>query len=236
MFKTMNKSLCALAVLAATSHTVLAESVDVKVIGTITPTACTPTLAGGGVIDYGVIRPASLKTDTFTELEEKQVDFSITCDAPAKVAIRAVPAKVDTVTDATAVTDGYAYFGGTLFDTPKINVAGLGLTDNGKKIGGYGVRLVPGTYTADGNEVVFLNRQTASGAWSATLYDNGSLLNANTKDFQYSWAKTGESTPVALTALNGKLGVQAYITQTSELDLTKPITLDGLTTLEMIYL
>ncbi|UXZ19937.1 DUF1120 domain-containing protein [Pseudomonas sp. YeP6b] len=44
-------SACALAVLATTSLSALADSVDVKVIGTITPASCKPTLAGGGVVD-----------------------------------------------------------------------------------------------------------------------------------------------------------------------------------------
>ncbi|KFD14546.1 hypothetical protein GSMA_02017 [Serratia marcescens subsp. marcescens ATCC 13880] len=41
---------------------------------------------------------------------------------------------------------------------------------------------------------------------------------------------------MAFTTVAGKLGVQAYITKTSELDLSKPINLDGLTSLELVYL
>jgi hypothetical protein len=36
--------------------------------------------------------------------------------------------------------------------------------------------------------------------------------------------------------MNVKLGVQAYINQRSQLDLTKPIHLDGLTSIEVSYL
>ena len=51
MFNTIKKTSCALAVLAATALSAHAESVDVRVIGTITPAACMPTLTGGGTTD-----------------------------------------------------------------------------------------------------------------------------------------------------------------------------------------
>ncbi|EMH7336993.1 DUF1120 domain-containing protein [Serratia marcescens] len=83
MMNAVKKTACALAVLA-TSTAVMVESIDVKVIGTITPAACKPTLTGDGVVDYGTIAPASLNKDAFNQLDNKKLDFVITCDAPAK--------------------------------------------------------------------------------------------------------------------------------------------------------
>lgn len=236
MMNAVKKTACALAVLATTSTAVMAESIDVKVIGTITPTACKPTLGGGGTIDYGNIAPASLRNDTFTVLAEKQVDFSITCDAPAKVAIHAVGSKADTATNVTKSTVGYDIFAGNIFGTLGIGVVGLGESD-GKNIGGYGIRLVPGTFTADGNDADTIIRSAATGVWvpSASRWA-GSLFDTAFKDSQISWAPKGQLTPIAFTTAAGKLGVQAYINKTSELDLSKPINLDGLTTLELVYL
>ncbi|MDG0798616.1 DUF1120 domain-containing protein [Pectobacterium punjabense] len=236
MMNTVTKTACALAVLAATSTSVMAESIDVRVIGTITPTACKPTLAGGGTIDYGVIPPASLKKDTFTVLEEKQVDFSITCDAPAKVAVNAIGTKADMVTDAKKSSNGYDAFRGKLFDMPSVNVTGLGKSDDGKNIGGYGIRFVPGSYTVDGGSASLLFRNKASDKWDSALYDNGSLFSVISKAHQLTWAEKGGKTPIAFKTVAGKLGVQAYITKTSELNLSKPVKLDGLTTLELHYL
>ncbi len=51
-----------------------------------------------------------------------------------------------------------------------------------------------------------------------------------------SWAATGTTTPVAFTNLSGKLGVQAYLNQRSAFDLTNTVQLDGLSTLELVYL
>ncbi|WP_052238877.1 DUF1120 domain-containing protein [Pectobacterium brasiliense] len=236
MMNTVTKTACALAVLAATSTSVMAESIDVRVIGTITPTACKPILAGGGTIDYGVIPPASLKKDTFTVLAEKQVDFSITCDAPAKVAVNAIGTKADTVTDTNKAAGGYDPFRGKLFDMPSVNVTGLGKSDDGKNIGGYGIRFVPDSYTVDGGSASLLVRQKASDEWDSLVHDNGSLFGVYSKLQQLTWAEKGGKTPVAFKTVAGKLGVQAYITKTSDLDLSKPVKLDGLTTLELHYL
>lgn len=51
----IKKNVCDLAVLA-TSNAVMAESIDVKVIGTITPTACKPTLTGSAPLITAILR------------------------------------------------------------------------------------------------------------------------------------------------------------------------------------
>ena len=71
-------------------------------------------------------------------------------------------------------------------------------------------------------------------SWTKTTA--GSLITVPTNVRYATWAATGTTTPIAFTTLTGKLGVQAYINKASELDLTKPIALDGLATLELVYL
>ncbi|MHA7845305.1 DUF1120 domain-containing protein [Serratia sp. D1N4] len=235
MLNHLQKTVCALAVLATTSLPALAESIDVRVIGTISPAACAPTLSGGGTIDYGTIKTSTLATDAFTLLPEKQLDFAINCDAPAKVAItahsqRGVSAvKADgTLAELTTTTAGlFGISGGT------VAVVGLGM-DGAKGIGGYGLRLAAGTMTADGVAVDSIMSNGSTTAWVAAT--TGSVFNTPAALRYASWAKAGTTTPVAFTTLAGKLGVQAYINKASELDLTKPVVLDGLTTLELVYL
>ncbi|MGP2408157.1 DUF1120 domain-containing protein [Yersinia sp. 2545 StPb PI] len=233
MLNNIQKTVCALAVLATTSLPAFAESVDVRVIGTITPTACTPVLTGGGTIDYGAIHPNTLAKDAYTTLAEKQLDFTINCDAPAKVAVQVINYRVGTLPDAAADTanGGQPVTSVTIFGTNSNYVAGLGLHDN-NKIGGYGMRFVPGTYTADSAPVVSIYRPSPTSAWVVT--STGSIFSTATRGA--SWAAPGTTTPIAFTTLTGKLGVQAYINKASELDLTKPIALDGLTTIEIVYL
>lgn len=238
MMKHMQKTICALAVLATTSLPALAESVDVRVIGTINPTACTPTLSGLGTIDYGTIKPNELNNDTYTVLDEKQIDFTITCDAPAKMAITAVNGRPDTVAGATEGAGGAAIApeGVTLFGTGgDTAVVGLGV-DGTTKIGGYGVRIDNSTVTADGESVTTLNSSLGTSGdelWGTSAA--GGLYHP-TVHRAVSWGAAGTRFPTAFTTLNGKLGVQAYINHASELDLTKPVRLDGLTTIELVYL
>lgn len=51
-----------------------------------------------------------------------------------------------------------------------------------------------------------------------------------------SWAASGTLLPTALKNLASTLSVQAYINKASALDMTKPVKLDGLATIEVVYL
>jgi hypothetical protein len=233
MMNQLNKIACALAVLATTTLPALAATVDVRVIGTITPTACTPTVSGGGTVDYGSINPSTLEKDTFTVLPEKELDFAIACDAPAKVAVTLVSQRGASAlnTDGTLSTLAVnnSLFGGA--DTS--GTAGLGL-DGTKGIGGYGIRLAQGTVTADGLAVDSIEANGNTTAWSKAT--TGSLINTDASVRYASWATAGTTVPVAFTNLAGKLGVQAYINKASELNLSQPVALDGMATIELRYL
>ena len=230
---TVQKSLCALAVLATTSMPVLAESIDVRVVGTISPAACTPMLTGGGTVDYGAIKPDALSEDAFTVLAEKQLDFGIVCDAPAKIALKAINGRPGSLAGAVEGPGG--------FGVPKVNLltdanavaGGLGL-DGQHKIGGYAVAMKPGTVQADGVDDNSIRSSNNGTTWEAS--PAGILCGNAWANLWNTWSKTGTTVPVAFETLSGKLSVQAYINKTSELDLTKPVALDGLTTIELVYL
>lgn len=236
MMKTMQKTVLALAVLATTSLPVMAAGVDVRVIGTIAPAACTPTLTGGGTIDYGVINPASLSNTAFNVLSEKQIDLSITCDAPAKLAIKAINGRPSTMAGTTEGASGAGRFpdGVAIFGVTAISGAGLGM-DGADKIGGYGIRIVPGSGMADSVAVDSVIRHTNYSDTSWKSSSTGVLYDSNFNR-ELTWTAAGTVVPVAFENLNAKVGVQAYLNKASELDLTKPVALDGLTTLELVYL
>lgn len=233
MMNQMQKNICALAVLAATSLPAMADSVDVHVIGTITPAACTPTLSGGATIDYGNINPNTLSETNFTVLPAKQLDFAVTCNAPAKIALKAINGRIGSVAGATENANGTAVAPVDIFGLGATGVAGLGL-DGTAKVGGYGLRIAAGSVTADGNTVDSI-RENGTNIWTHDAYAD--IIFSPYSDVRnISWAKTGTTTPVAFTNLAGKLEVQAYLNKASELDLTKPVALDGLTTIELVYL
>lgn len=236
MLKNIMKTTLAMAILASGLQAASAESVDVKVIGTIVPTACTPTVSGGGVIDYGNIKATTLKADAYTVLPLKTVDFSISCDAPAKVAIAAKNGRFGSLAGASEnSTTGVAPAPVTLPDMPGSGAVGLGL-DGTTKIGGYSMEIKEGTTTADGELVASLyTNGSLSAGWSQVPAGKGDVYNMASQRYM-SWGKTGTLDPIAFKALAGKLAVQAYINKASELDLTHAIHLDGLTTLEVFYL
>lgn len=226
----MKKTLCALAVLATTSLPVLAEDVNVK--GTIKAAACKIDLPAAKDFNYGEIPPTDLVANGYFMLPEKEIDITLSCNAPAKMGLMAVNGRAGTLAGAVEGVSTAGEAPVNIFGASKQAVVGLGM-DGTDKIGGYGVRLNQGKVVADGKPVDVI----VKGAASTTWVKSASGVMYNSAEMQHlSWAKTGEKTPVAFTNMTGKLTVQAYINKKSELDLGKVILLDGSTVLEMVYL
>ena len=235
MLNNMKKTALAALIIASGINAAAAESVQVKVVGTIIPAACTPTFSDGGVIDYGYIRADSLSADSYTVLPQMTLEFAINCDAPAKVAVRAFNDRLGTLAGVAEAANGNGRPPVSLLDGSVGSVAasGLGL-DGESRIGGYSMKIVRSSVTADGNSVdsIFRNSDNGAGTWITPGY--GALINTDARIS--TWAETGTTTPIAFKDLAGQLMVQAYINRASELDLSHAIHLDGQTTLEVVYL
>jgi len=229
----MKKSLLALLLTASTCSAFAADSVDVKVIGTIVPAACIPTLPGGAVVDYGTIKADTISKTAYTVLPEKMVDFTIQCDAPAKVAIHAINGRKGSLAGATENQEGGAVAPVTRFGTAGTVAVGLGM-QGASKIGGYGIRIISATATADGAPVSTLTKAITGASWVNSA--SGGVLYDSTWSRLVTWGAVGSKTPLAFTVFSGQLSVQAYINKGSALDLPQPVHLDGLSTLEMYYL
>lgn len=212
-----------------------AKAAEVNVTGTILPGSCNATISNGGSMHYGPINAKQLSPTHYTVLQELTTGFSISCDAPTKVAVRAINGRPDTAPGTIGNGDGQGDGGAPvdLFGLSGVGVAGLGL-DNQNKAGGYGIQITPGKTKADGNDVDSLSAKNTNEAWTK---DNHA---GNLYDPLYtrvnSWGATGTLIPIPFTTLTGTLSVQAYLNKSSELNLTKPIAMDGLTTIEMVYL
>ncbi|MEX3242017.1 DUF1120 domain-containing protein [Serratia quinivorans] len=233
----LNQRFITLIILTTASLPVLAESVDVKVIGTIIPAACTPTVAGGGTIDYGDIKPSDLKKDDYTVLDVKTAELSISCDAATKVAINAINGRPGSLAGATeAGPDSVGKSPITLSTEAggfQAAVVGLGLSSNQAKIGGYAIYITDPI--ADSKEVSLLYRNNPADTFSSSSNSNLPLYLTG-GDRGVTWASSGSSDVLTFTTLNATLGIQAYINKVSELDLTQAVNLDGLTTIELEYL
>lgn len=232
MVFSMRRTACALAVLVVSSTTVMAsDTVEVKVIGTIAPHACIPSLSAGGAVDYGNISVTELEAATYHDLGVKKLNFSITCNAPAKIAIKAVSGRLGTVvSDEVEGSDGFAKAPITLFGADDTFAAGLGMA-NGAKVGGYAARIVPTSSQADAVTVDTIVSEDDGSTWVTTATSN---ITSNQQIF--SWSEAGTTAPLALSALAAELEVSAYLNKPEELDLSQPVALDGLTTIEVVYL
>lgn len=236
--KNFKLSVCALALLAITGTPVMAESVDLTVKGTLIPAACVPSITGE--INYGNVTAAQLDDTEYTVLPQKTVGFAINCGGPVKVAIQAINGRPGSVAGGEETGDNnLAISPVALLGYSEIVVAGLG-TNNGDKIGGYAIGLLADTLQADGNKM-FLKLRSMGDGWSdfsvgpiAPIYYYYSVFD---DVLTYSWANSATTQdPTAITNLSAQLVVQAYLNNTTALDTSGAVQLDGLATIELVYL
>ncbi|CAI2418064.1 DUF1120 domain-containing protein [Serratia proteamaculans] len=243
MKKTLLATTLATITLISASSAFAADTVDLNVGGTIAATACTPTLSGGGTIDFGDIKTDTLKQDDYTALPEKQIDITITCDGPTKIALHAINNRIGSM--------GAGGSGGDTTGEPASRgpdgtapVVGLGM-DGNTKIGSYSLAMKNTYVTADGGapNVLTLNQATSGTTAGHWMYSpKQSLYKYGWPNSLVSWGPPISGTSgvlskvVAVKTMSTTLSVLAYINKASALDLTKPIKLDGSTTLEVVYL
>lgn len=224
------KAFFALSVLAM-PISVLASGADIRVIGTISPTACIPTLSDGGTLDYGTIRANMLSDADYTLLPEKSLAISISCDAPSKIALMGRSGRPGTAAGTIEFTYGQGPGPVAIEGDSQPPVVGLGL-DGTARIGGYTLRIM--NPVVDGIPRVGMGKTLGATSWvNGPAYD--SLFNRYYSNL-HSFGVSPATGPIAFELLVAQMWVRAYINKGSELDLSKPIYLDGLTIIDMIYL
>ena len=229
-------SFSALAVALAMSSSAYAVSFDLGVTGTITPAACVPSV-GSSTIALGTVPTEMLSADTETLLPLKTTTFSITCDAPVKVALKASDNRSGTVKtpskNLTLFNDQILYPG------QDYTTFGLGTDAAGNKIGLWVPALQVSSITTDTESSVgVLYTSDGGSTWGKNdlSYQRLSNATAGAAGSLKTFAKTGETTPMAFTTVSGTIAVQTVIAPTSALDLSEAITLNGSATIELVYL
>lgn len=220
----MNKQINLLSALAAFLLVSLsaqaADTAELKVRGVIRPPACTPSLAGNGVVDYGTIPAKSLKPGAYTQLPEKQISITVTCSSPIKVAL--------TFTDNRAASRVSGILTHTNQPSQDIHNFGLG-TVEGRNVGGYALSLAPGS-TVDGKAATSLYSKNSGSSWTSGVYyltNNG---------YYFSFNSDASSAPGSLQVLNANINVYVGLNKPGNLNLTKDVPLDGSATIEVKYL
>ena len=217
-----------LALLASTRLAVAAadgtgNSIQIKVVGSLVPPACSLALPAGSTVDYGRMLHSQLATESHTLLPEQSLNFSITCDAPAKVALMLLDEH-----PATVVHDLIK----TVRDEPDANFMANGLGSvGGVNIGIFYVRVFTGAGSNVPGKLRTLRSDGAQG-WSETpvdapLYAHGIKA--------VGFAEGQASLPTAFNTVSGKLKIQTIIRPRRDLPSVDEIVLAGSSTLTLYY-
>lgn len=194
----------------------LAQTVDLRVSGTIAPAACAAVFADGGVLDYGSIDPADLNGpgSSGTDLGYHPFGYVISCDAPIALA--------------TSWIDGRQSSGwGDFF--------GLG-TQGNTSVGGYRIYNLNnnGGARGDGMPVALIVSVDDGASWASMAGGlqpqkrDGSRLEA--------YAVPGTLVPAAYETYTGTFAARAFVRGSDHLDMSRRIVLDGTATMVLRYL
>ncbi|MEG8231168.1 DUF1120 domain-containing protein [Pseudomonas orientalis] len=205
--KTCLTTLAASVLLLSSANAFAASSVDLTVKGLIVPSACTPSLSAGGVIDHGKISAKDLNPDKNTIIGNHTLSMAVNCDAPIQFAVHSI--------------DNRAASGSSLS-------YGLGFINETQRLGGYSLTLV--SPVAEDGVVV---QPIASGDQGNTWYrekfwDPGLYMSVASMD--------DDSQPLAVKDLRVDLQVQTFVFRADGLDLSNEVNIDGSATLEVKYL
>lgn len=197
--------------LAGVSNVMAASSVDMSVTGTITPSACTPLLSKGGIVDHGKISAQDLKPTGNTQLPDATLALEVTCESTVLMAVK--------VTDNRFGTAGNTDWSDSVF--------GLGLTSDNRKIGWYELKMSNATADGTPREVI-------------ESVDGKTWLYAGTT-WQPNWMRslngaTGSYAPLPLQTFKADLDFVTWIKDKRQLPVTEEIQIDGSATLDVVYL
>lgn len=220
----MKKIILATAIALSTTSAFAADTAVMKVAGTLTNSACTAELGNGGIVDYGYIRLGELSDTSNNKLGQKQIPVTINCTAPTKVGFTIMDNRGDS--NAQLPVD----IGGNMNQTAKYYTYGVGLTNDGKKIGNYGMWMTDTSVDGKSVDSVANNHD-----WSATTWKKTGIPRSDA--FQtIAFAETGTTTPMAITTASFNFVTNLVIWDTSTLAITDDTALDGQNTMTLVYL
>lgn len=181
------------------------------------PTACTPTLANNGTVDFDKLSVSDLHRDKDTALPARALSLTVSCDGPTPFALVMHDNRAGS---ATGGIDETAY--------------GLGLDARGQKVGRYYLLVDPAQASADKLPQLYRTDSTTGGAaWSSA---SASAIPLGARSLLGFTATAGSTEgPNALQNLSALLSLKAFIAPLDSLDLRSEVRLDGSATLEITY-
>ncbi|MGY2274194.1 MULTISPECIES: DUF1120 domain-containing protein [Pseudomonas] len=197
------------ALLASAGHAVAASSVDLSVKGSITPSACTPSMSSSGTVDYGKLSVKDLNADKITRMPPEYLQLRVACDAATLFAIQG--------------HDNRA--GSSPHDEGNY---GLGLINGDEKLGSFYVNL--SAAVADDVPSRFITSHDGGETWNpwagGGLWVGGTTAVADNSSF----------TPLATKVLTAEMEIRSLIEPTNKLTLTEEVPIDGSVAVTVKYL
>ena len=205
--KTRLTTLAASALLLHSATTFAASSVDLTVKGLIVPSACTPGLSGGGVIDHGKISAKDLNPEQNTIIGNNTLSMTVNCDAAIQFAVHSIDNRA-----ASGSSSSY----------------GLGFINDTQRLGGYSLTLT-NPVSEDGTVVQTIASGDQGNTWySDKVWDPGMYMSVASMD--------DDTQPLPVKDLRVDVQVQTFVFRADGLDLSNEVTIDGSATLEVKYL
>ncbi|WP_347904295.1 DUF1120 domain-containing protein [Pseudomonas purpurea] len=202
--------LTAALLLTGASSAFAASSTDLTVKGLITPSACTPTLSSGGIVDHGKISAKDLRPNNYTDLPRITLQMNMNCDAPTTYALNGIDNRESSA--------------------PSSISYGLGLINNTQKIGMFYLQFLNAVADGVGTEPL------ESSDNGLTWIDSADAIWPRQRLAGFGDQSSGAWYPQAIKDLTTDLIVITAIAPARGLDLTNEVTIDGSATLEVKYL
>jgi len=185
------------------------NQVELRVIGTIRPPACTPTLSNNGTVDFGTIHFSSMVAGQPMALEPKSTTLNISCAGPTKIGLNIKDNRADSVM-------------ANLSSQPVALAFGLGKIDNAS-IGIYHLRFI-----SDGD------RQLIHSTDDGKSWQRGDYLASS---YLHAWSNSADLTQASqVQHLSGTVEVAPHLAPPETLPAGREIRLDGSATFEVTYL
>lgn len=212
------------------------STAQLKVQGVLTNDACTPTLSGGGTVDFGTTYVNTLSSTESNQLGKKDITLSIQCSSPTKVSwsiednVGQPSANVDIINP--------GFIGDYTISSPGLFAKfGIGKTAGGVSIGAYSVALDTSNTTADTTAARVIRSSLDTDNWG--VFMSGKSTDYITSDNEYRWSvspSSGSTVPEAFTNAVFPMRVALAVDKTSTLAITDDTPIAGQATITLHYL
>ncbi|MCW2267535.1 hypothetical protein CQ065_17920 [Pseudomonas sp. MYb187] len=173
-----------------------ASTTDVSLVGTLTPSACTPSLSLGGRVDYGDLSIPELPIDpddpTHSTLPLRNLTLLVNCGEPTPLALVATGNRRDSNSAGEARTFG------------------LGNTPKGEPIGFYTAGWAGGTVLLDNLPADTLYSTDQGQTWTPLTSALFKHL-GDRPDTRFGFASTGSTSPTPARQLSLELEVSGWV-------------------------